>query len=235
MCTTRDDQISTRTAATLEVYSAPEQRLAADRSTTRSFEYPDSELVFGVVVAVGTDVGQLETTLTNHLRKFQYRLNSIRLSELLKTDVVQKRHGVQIRTDGEYQRTSDLMDAGNKMPEISGQPAFLALLAASQIAHKRRGKSMPAHVHLLNSLKRPEEVEALRRIYGPGFFLIGVYAPESDRKAYLKHEKDTTDAEADLLMRRDQDEEPRFGQRTRDTFHLADVFVRLEGGDVSPR
>ena len=111
---------------------------------------------------------------------------------------------------------------------------MLALLAASEIARMRNGQALPNRVHFLDSLKRPEEVETLRRIYGHGFFLIGTYAPESDRKAYLLNEKDLSSDEADKLVKRDQNEvADHFGQRTRETFQLADAFVRLTGGDIN--
>jgi hypothetical protein len=49
--------------------------------------------------------------------------------------------------------------------------------------------------HVIRSLKNPGEVQALRRIYGPGFFLIGVVASEEKRSAYLRDRKGCTPAE----------------------------------------
>ncbi len=78
------------------------------------------------------------------------------------------------------------------------------------------------------SLKRPKEVELLRSIYGSGFYLIGVFASESDRVKYLTQDKNMPWREALRLMKRDQEEERPFGQRSRDTFELSDVFIQLK-------
>src|SRR5690606_1325277 len=83
------------------------------------------------------------------------------------------------------------------------------------------------HAHILRSLKHPEEVKALRRIYGHGFFLIGVCASEATRIRYLVDDKAISREDAERLIKRDEDEGQALGQRTRDTFHLADVFVPL--------
>lgn len=82
---------------------------------------------------------------------------------------------------------------------------------------------------MLLTVKRPEEVSVLRRIYGPGFFLIGVYTPEDDRLKYVTDDNEIPEAQARKLIARDADEGLPYGQRTRSTFQLADVFLRLDG------
>jgi deoxycytidylate deaminase len=67
----------------------------------------------------------------------------------------------------------------------------------------------------------------LRRVYGLGFYLIGIFASEAERFEYLTSDKNIPKNDAKLLMKRDEDEEIICGQRTRDTFQLADVFVKL--------
>lgn len=86
---------------------------------------------------------------------------------------------------------------------------------------------LPRTAQVIVSLKRPEEVEALRRIYGPGFFLIGIASTEQERVRYLKDERGIEDAEIQSLMETDAKEaDDDWGQRTRDTFVLSDVFLR---------
>ena len=76
------------------------------------------------------------------------------------------------------------------------------------------------------SLKREEEVETLRKIYGPGFFLVGIFASETERRDYLETEMGIYGPDLSDLIERDQKEENQdYGQRTRDTFEHADVFV----------
>lgn len=80
------------------------------------------------------------------------------------------------------------------------------------------------------TLKRPEEVATLRKVYGDGFFLIGVFATETERLDYLI-ERNAPKDEALRLIRRDAEEsDDEFGQYTTDTFQLSDVFVQFRNG-----
>jgi deoxycytidylate deaminase len=128
------------------------------------------------------------------------------------------------------------MDIGNAARSKIRRGDLLALIAASQIRRQRRtgsdGRSEPLKrkAHILSSLKRPEEVKALRKIYGAGFFLIGVSASHETRRDYLIKDKIISEDDAATLIARDLEEEKiEFGQRTRDTFYLADVFIQLDG------
>jgi deoxycytidylate deaminase len=168
----------------------------------------------------------LRLILESHLKQFGYRLNPIKVSDFLLDPAVAAKHGVSVSTESEYKRISTLMDAGNKTRKVSGLREILALYAATTISRRASG-SPTATIHLIDSLKRPEEVAALRRIYGPGFFLIGVYSPETDRAAHLQ-DRGMSKEEASRLIERDRDEGQESGQRTRATFQLADVFVQLD-------
>jgi deoxycytidylate deaminase len=126
------------------------------------------------------------------------------------------------------------MKEGNRARRETERDDFLALAAVSEITEEREvspenglTKPRPRTAHVLFSLKRPEEVLTLRRIYGPGFYLIGVFATEEDRLNFLKDDKNIPEKRARELIDRDQEEKDDHGQRTRDTFQLADVFVQL--------
>jgi deoxycytidylate deaminase len=88
--------------------------------------------------------------------------------------------------------------------------------------------------HIIVSLKRPEEVEALRRVYGSGFFLAGIFAGEAERRRFLTKRKGLPSGDADELISRDQKEADDNGQRTRETFQMADVFVSIEKAQYEP-
>lgn len=85
---------------------------------------------------------------------------------------------------------------------------------------------MPRHAWLISSLKNPAEVELLRRVYGSGFFLVGLSATESERRDLL--ERGMSSDDAGRLIARDTESENKHGQQTRKTFELADVWVRNE-------
>ncbi len=66
------------------------------------------------------------------------------------------------------------------------------------------------------------------RAAGGPAYLIGVHADEKRRKAYLVNSKRMSEPHAIELMQRDEDEHLPYGQRTSDTFHLSDFFVRID-------
>jgi preprotein translocase subunit Sss1 len=49
--------------------------------------------------------------------------------------------------------------------------------------------------HILRSIKHPDEARALRAVYGPGFFLVGLSASTAQKVKYLK-QKGMNDADA---------------------------------------
>lgn len=201
------------------------------KSRTRlgSLEPPNGELVFALTAAVGTDLSAFEDLLADHLAKFKYKTNRIRLSSFLQ-ELDFSAAGITLRSDSEAHRLRSSMDAGNQARRLARRGDILALFAALSIHRTRTQKQQasPRRAYILRSLKHPEEVQALRRIYGDGFYLIGVYSSEKDRLRYLHEDKDISENEARSLVQRDQEEEDPFGQQTRDTFHLADVFISLQ-------
>lgn len=145
-----------------------------------------------------------------------------------------ERVGVIVTKGGEYDRIDSFMTAGNTLRRLAGRGDVLALYAIAEIRKKRtvgpekKTEPIAKTVHLLRSLKHPTEVEALRRVYGAGFFLIGVQATEKQRFDFLTARKGMTEDQAKKLMKRDREEEDQLGQQTRDTFTLSDVFVQTE-------
>jgi deoxycytidylate deaminase len=66
-------------------------------------------------------------------------------------------------------------------------------------------------------------------VYGHGFLLVGVYATEQERLEYLI-EKNAPKDEAIALIKRDAEEPGDYGQHTRETFQLCDVFIQYRDG-----
>ena len=137
---------------------------------------PGSELVIGLVGPVGANLARVENDLKVLFQEYGYVAESISVSSLIGEFVdVQDYSG-----ESEYARIDALMTAGNKAREKTGENAILALRAAHEIYSRRNENeeygTLPTswNAWIIKSLKRPEEVNALRRIYGNGFFLIGV-------------------------------------------------------------
>jgi deoxycytidylate deaminase len=202
--------------------------------------FEGAELVFGLVAPAGTNFNLFQNPLKSCLKRYKYRLNAVRVSDLIKKFGVSSPNS---KTTGtiEYVRLNEAMHNGNQLRLSAKRGEILALAAAGAIHSARPKKSKDQALrncaHVIRSLKHPEEVRALRRIYGNGFFLIGLIVDESQRRKYLTHDLGCTDPEVNQLLKRDEHEEDpqyfgldgrNYGQRTRDTFHLADAFLSLE-------
>ncbi len=186
-----------------------------------------SELVFGAVAPLGSDLGRLEATLSAQIGNFGYAANVIRVSDFFR-QLDHTSLGVKLRFTPEYDRIRTHMDAGNRVRSVSGRSDIVALHAASEI-HSRRTdeRPLPETAHIILSLKHPREVTALRRIYSNGFFLIGLYTPREERLRNLEM-LGMSKRQAVQLMDRDESEEIENGQQTTATFHQADVFLSLD-------
>jgi deoxycytidylate deaminase len=176
-----------------------------------------SELIIGIVSSVGTETSRVVTALTNRLSGFGYLTEEIKVSSLI-------HNGGDPAYANEYDRIKDLMHRGDLLREKSQDNGILAYGAAKKIKEARGGNQSKL-AYVINSLKHPDEVHALRKIYGQGFYLIGVHADEKRRIRYLTEDKGISSEHAVELTSIDEDEKITHGQRTRDTYHLSDFFL----------
>lgn len=139
------------------------------------------------------------------------------------------------------ERTIALMDAGDALRGALKRGDAMSLLAIPAIRSERqqitKDPKTPAqrHAYILHSLKRPDEVRTLRRIYGRAFHLIAAFSDRASRVSSLsariaqtRHDfdYDSWRKTAEELVKRDEaDLTKSLGQDVRDTFPLADVFV----------
>jgi deoxycytidylate deaminase len=206
-----------------------------------------TELVFGLTGTVGTPLKWVSERLEQLLRDYGFSyVTQIKATDAIKSISTRVK---LLRPDGtpidivpvpEDKRMHAFMDAGDAICRLSGSAAGVAIGMIGDVQRMRAGLPEDANkVYILRSLKRPREVELLRRIYGPGFFLIGVYAPREVRKGILAKDiedasrliEELTPLEAERraleLLERDDDERDDMGQDMRDTFHLADLFLSI--------
>ncbi|RAW96416.1 cytidine deaminase [Photorhabdus sp. S8-52] len=189
----------------------------------------DSEIVIGLVGAVGTDLDIIKDSITQKLNAFRYDVQEIRIS----SEIISVLRDIPSTKDN-YERISCLMSEGNYLREISQDNSILALAAVAEINKRREKKrflSIPSirRAYIIHSLKHPDEVNALREIYANGFFLIGVYTSEFQRLRNLTVDKCIDEVKARELINRDSDEGNKWGQHTRDTYELSDFFVSYDG------
>ncbi len=213
-------------------------RLANSQAETFALEHEvaETELVFGLVGALGTDMDRVSREVHLALETLSYQTQEIRLSSLLR----------EVDRDDPLDKDAKLdaylvahMDAGDQLRSDWQRSDALALLAIAQIATQRdlsleSDGDLSRRAWLLRQLKTPEEVQTLRDVYGSRFFLIAAYTPDDERIDWLnqaitdsRRSSDSSkwDVTAAELLGRDQSETRPYGQDVRDTFHRADLFV----------
>ena len=199
------------------------------------------ELFFAVVSATGTSNASVCETLEECLTSVGYRCaDPIRIIDLLRDTL--KWSGIPRAPEEERIKRS--MDAGNEFRRVTAMNDALALLAVGAIRDLRMRQTKQRFVpperqaYILRSLKHPDEVKSLRRIWGSKFYVIGAYSPRHARVAHLSasiarsHHVTTADTyrgAAEELVQRDLEEQGlEYGQHLRDAFPLSDVFVNAD-------
>jgi deoxycytidylate deaminase len=199
------------------------------RNEERSERAQHAELVFGLVYGVGTDSDKVVRVLEDFLKRFSYTPRVFRISKYLRSLDL----GIEFDDSSPVALMHALMDAGDEARSRANSDDILAVSAINDIVDQRskdeRGERDPSFnvAHIVRSIKRPEEVELLRKLYRPGFYLIGIASDDDEQQLFLVRRKGLTNAEAGDLIARDQDEQITHGQRTRDAFYLSDVFLEL--------
>jgi deoxycytidylate deaminase len=198
--------------------------------TLKALREKGSELVFGVTAAVGADVDGLVSNLETKLPFYGYEARSIRLSSFLESiDSTWLR--VKLAASPEFDRIWTHMDAGDAVRKETNCDEALALWAIASVNAGRKDVALEKEplgkrAHILRTVKHPDEVRVLREVYKSGFYLIALHTPEKDRIERLMTLDGMSNEDARRLIHRDQgDNEPSYGQHTRDTFQMADVFV----------
>lgn len=203
--------------------------------------FPDTEIIFGISYALGTEYGPVLLTLRNYVEQFGYQLREIKLSDLFEGLLEKLEKQMPYFGDSTLNRMKAKIEAGNLIrSETKNRPGggqcydVMSLVAASEIASGRKGigenkpEPKPKELFAIISLKHPDEVECLRRIYGAGFYLIGIASTQEARMLHLTAERGLPEEDAADLIRTDAEEKPEHGQKTRDTFYLSDVFISLK-------
>ena len=214
----------------------PSRDAGNDSAIPRS-QVTEPELFFGIVGPMGLGGSVISSALEKGLLAVKYESEVVHVIELLHNF---KRWQEMPETPAE-ERYWKHIEAGNELCDLMGRGDALAILTLGEIRKRRKQKTgdslvpAPRCAYILRSLKRPDEVETLRSIYGPVFFLIAAYLPRNKRvdnlEKTLNKSRGTAQsgvlrAEAEELVATDEEErDKRYGQDVRKIFSQADVFV----------
>jgi deoxycytidylate deaminase len=195
----------------------------------------DQELIVGIVAPIGVELDPIESAIVDALGAVAYDTRTIKLTDLLQRYA--GFHEVPLRPANV--RYDELMTMGNRLRDEVGRPSAMAMLAVLAITGEREAMvnaspTVERRAYILRQLKRPEEVEALRQLYGENFVLIAGYSDHAHRVDVLarkiaasQHSMDNgrfTPAACELIQRDDR-EDGAHGQDLRDTFWRSDLFV----------
>ena len=191
------------------------------------------EIIVGLVGALGTPMQKIVALLEEEFAQVQYSTEQVRLSDYLEAygDLPTPSPGPHEEPDSRWHK---LMDRGNQLRELLDRGDALAMHAVAHIWQQRPNevpRSIERTVFVLRQLKHPDEVLLLRKIYGDGFHLVGVYTPHKVRSEYLRNTVGMSDEDTATLLERDAGEEFKLGQQVTKTFYLADLFIESLGLD----
>jgi hypothetical protein len=196
--------------------------------------HQDPELFFAIVSPVGADIETVCSGLERVLSRFGYTLHTIRVIAEL------KRIESYLENESELldKQLENRMNEGDRFRKESGRDDALALLALDNVRRFRKKEDLetvPRQAYLFRSLKRPEEVNALRRIYGSNLVVLGVHSGRDNRIENLAeriaHSRSSAqrdnfrDKAESLIIRDESDETKEHGQQLRKAFPLADFFL----------
>ena len=187
------------------------------RPVARQGDYlPELAIAFVGPVGVRTEVFQFAAQ--ERLLAYGYTTKVIRLSGLLQQFADRGYLRTPLKPQPEHDRIESHMDAGDELRQL--QTGLLAHAAVADVARLRPTRAgqraarrpLPARAWLFNSLKHPHEVAVLRAVYRSGFYLVGLFATESERQKALE-ERGLTRAQARALIQRDLASEHRYASR----------------------
>ena len=235
------------------------------------------ELVIGLTGPIGVNIEQANKYIQNEMRLYGYDPVTIKLTDEMQ--IIQT--SIDISDDDYIQRYNDLIDYANEVRIKTKTPEMLAILAISAIRRERLARyrlqnalddatgvtqvpPLEGVVYIIRQLKRPEEVDLLRNVYGDQFILVAIHTTHDGQVEYLKsktiqkgpgsYNEDVLDQSITRLINRDLKEtnpperpqskpdesskryvETKFGQNILDTFPKGEVFVSSNSDEAIKR
>lgn len=189
-----------------------------------------SVVVVGIVSPLGANKDVVQKHLSTRLAERGYQTHLIKIMDLL-TKRLTNPLLTGPRNNNWY---SAAQTEGNNFRKRYEAYDAMAGLAIEHI-HRARSEQRGPIAFVVSSLKRPEEVELLRTVYGKSFVLLAVHDTDAamikglaERLAKAKHqgfnENDGVDAKSLIVRDASEDDDP-FGQRVAKTYPLADAFI----------
>jgi len=180
------------------------------------------EVIIGLVAPIGVDLDFVINSFNSLISEFNFESEVIQISSMEKLLL----EG-QLTIANRAELDSKNVELG-KLREINESRDIYASLFVEYLK-KYRNKSKNK-IYILDSLKRPEEVQLLKSVYGKSYFTVGVTSPYQSRinqkqielgdKALAKFQ---VDSDYDKNHQKDND----YTNQTNKAFQLSDLFLNL--------
>ncbi|MCG5246966.1 anti-phage dCTP deaminase [Methylorubrum extorquens] len=207
------------------------------------------ELVFGLCSPIGTDNAKARTLLEHALTKYRYHVEYFKVTKLMQR--IQPKDVVLSTTPFE-ERYNTHIHYANQLRKAYGDPSLLGRLCCGAIRNYRKNKCgqsdglIDRTAYIFDQFKRREEIDVLRQVYGDLFILVSIHSDKDERNKNIvariveSHNVSRTNPElntkAEELIARDENEDGvKHGQRLREAFPLADLFIDINDEDAAEK
>lgn len=193
------------------------------------------ELFMGLIAPIGIDLDAVMVALSDALKTVSYSTNEIRLTNLIKE--YERLYDLDFKD--EIERYDKFIKAGDQICLDSKQKGIFALYGIASLQnHLPRQKNMdlPTEVaHIFRQIKRVEEIEALREVFGRNVLMVACYSSKRDRVNSLVRKmikssrgvnKTKLEGQALQIISTDEDERDNpNGQRVMECYPHADFVI----------
>ncbi len=145
------------------------------------------EIIFGLVAPIGTQIQPFQNHLEHLLKKMNYEMKIIRITDCLEKLLPKNRNLKKIKSLNTYYK----MEACTAYRKMKG-PGYFAGLALKQIQTVRSKTVNKRTAYLIVQLKNVAEHEILQKTYGENYIQISCFSNYENRKKTLqkKYQKD---------------------------------------------
>ena len=199
-------------------------------------ESKDAELFIGIVARLGVDTHRAAQAIQDCLRDYKYEVIEVKVTGAIKE---LERYSTISPADTK-ERYKNYIDACDELRSITGLKDIMARFAISQVGgagpdQEERNPRL-RRAYIINQLKRKEESDLLRSVYGEHYVQISFHANTEDRVRRLADRIADDHAEKpraenwatsarELIDSDDAEEDKPDGQRVRDVFPTSDVVI----------
>jgi deoxycytidylate deaminase/cold shock CspA family protein len=211
------------------------------------------EMLIGLTAPIGVDLSSVVKGLKTAISRFDYNFEIIEIANLIYPDSNSKGNS----------NNRDVIDGrGSKLPlfrqivekeiaeiedkEITNHDIFAASLVLEiEQLRQKDSKQHKNTIYILDNLKHPEDIKALKRIYKQSFYTMGVTSSLSQRidtklALYTKANTDASDsAHLDSVIREVYEDyfetNDKYPNLVGKAYELSDFFINLNSNQVDDK